>query len=593
MTYKKILLAILLLVASFYSPSMVLAKSDVHKKTEIIIKFPNYPDRYKLLKKAGFTLESLRELKSLQMVVTTATKAQKKKLTKLGLSFTENKPITIKPLTTAKSKTSQKSNNYMLDLGIYEFWKQGYRGKGVKVAVMDTGIDYRHKDLVIHKGVGIASTKEKIKYNDPIGHGTHVAGIISAKDNKIGAVGVAPEAVIYPVRVFNDNDISYIDDILYGIEWAISNKMDILNMSFGTEEDEEFLRYAIELAYDKGVITVASAGNKHKALNYPAAYPVAIAVGSVNNNFQSSRFSNYGKELDIVAPGENVYSTNLKSTYGVKSGTSMSTPIISGILALMKEAYPKLSWEQRMKFLYDSSIDLGKNGKDDIYGNGLPQVGLLLKQYPPKNYLTNEIPKKQLGSLTGTIRLEKKSKYSIPSIYNYVEAIPSDLQLPPLNAVLFSYKITSSSLPQKRDTQWGYAYEQMFYRPPIKETGNYKIEVYAMASGYEKSFLGESNFYYKKPQDFQLVNTFKNVDSKKIIWNIEAKVGKKAVKDAIVDLQITYPDKTTSVKKVSTKSNGTASVSILKVKKKGTYVVKAKVSKIGFATVTRTYTFKN
>lgn len=249
---------------------------------------------------------------------------------------------------------------------------------------MDTGI-IDHPDLKVNIKGGINFTTSNPKdYVDRQGHGTHVAGIIAAEDNAIGVIGVAPKAEIYAVKVLGDQGHGSFDMIVKGIDWAVDNKMDIISMSLGSSASSTQIHEAVKRAYKKNITVVAAAGNDgdeydDNDMGYPARYPETIAVGSINKYMKRSWFSSDGEELDIMAPGEEIYSTYLKNEYAILSGTSMATPFITGILALLISEHRKSKSkktpidtpEQIREHLIRTADDAGEIGKDNFYGYGI------------------------------------------------------------------------------------------------------------------------------------------------------------------------------------------------------------------------------
>lgn len=260
--------------------------------------------------------------------------------------------------------------------------KLGYTGKGVKIAVVDSGINKNHPDLKIAGGV--SKIADLNTFSDKFGHGTHVAGIIGAQNNSIGTVGVAPDASIYSVRVLSDLGMGDVSDVIAGIQWAIDQKMDIINLSLTTETNSQALQEVVKKAYDKGIVIIAASGNdrantKIKDVLFPARLSSVIAVGSVSPLNKLSYFSNYGPNQELVAPGENIKSTfvDLKTAtqddYFVSEGTSMAAPFVAGTFAQYKEAYPHLSNGQLRATVNRAAVDLGAKGRDNLYGHGLVQ----------------------------------------------------------------------------------------------------------------------------------------------------------------------------------------------------------------------------
>ncbi len=213
-------------------------------------------------------------------------------------------------------------------------------GAGVKVAIIDTGIDIDHPDLAVAGGVNVVGPFRTEKYNDDNGHGTHVAGIVAALNNTIGVVGVAPNAELYAVKAFNRKAIGFDSDIIDGIYLCINNpsgRMDVINMSFGGS-DHASLHEAIQAAYNAGIVMVAAAGNNgitDGKIVYPAKYSETIAVSAINSIDGLAYFSSYGPEIDLAAPGQEINSTWNDGYYKIANGTSMATPHVVGTVALV------------------------------------------------------------------------------------------------------------------------------------------------------------------------------------------------------------------------------------------------------------------
>ncbi|MGG0755963.1 S8 family peptidase [Brevibacillus laterosporus] len=207
------------------------------------------------------------------------------------------------------------------------------QGKGIKVAVIDTGISHSHPDL---KGQvkGKVSVISGAGRNNLGGHGTHVAGTIAAVANNRGIVGIAPQVDLYDVQAFGADGTANISDIIAGLNWAIEQKVDIINMSFGTSEDHPAFHQALRVASRNGIKLVASAGNNGGGLEYPAAYREVIAVGAINQQAKLAEFSARGRGLNTVAPGVGIKSTWLNKEYRTLDGTSMAAAHISGLYAL-------------------------------------------------------------------------------------------------------------------------------------------------------------------------------------------------------------------------------------------------------------------
>ncbi|WP_281246397.1 S8 family peptidase [Desulfoscipio geothermicus] len=177
-------------------------------------------------------------------------------------------------------------------------WPQN-TGQGVKVAVLDTGIDLSHPDLLANIKGGYNAIKPNKSPADDNGHGTHVAGIIAAVNDNIGVVGVAPQAELYAVKVLSANGSGYLSDIIEGLEWCITNNMQVINMSLGTSSEVQSFHDAVIKVYNAGIVMVAAAGNSgpgDNTVEYPAKYEEVIAVSATSDNDAIASFSSRGPD---------------------------------------------------------------------------------------------------------------------------------------------------------------------------------------------------------------------------------------------------------------------------------------------------------
>jgi len=172
----------------------------------------------------------------------------------------------------------------------------------------------------------------------------------------------------------------YVSDVVAGIDWAITKNMDIINMSLGSSSYSSLLEDAVNRAYDKGILLVAAAGNSGTKrttidnVEYPAKFNSVIAVAATDSSNLRAVFSSTGPNVEVSAPGVNIKSTYLNNSYVTMSGTSMATPMVSGDLALLKQANPYLTNIQLRDLLDERVINLGVDGRDSLYGFGLIQA---------------------------------------------------------------------------------------------------------------------------------------------------------------------------------------------------------------------------
>lgn len=287
-------------------------------------------------------------------------------------------------------------------------------GAGVKVAILDSGIDYNHPDLKDNYKGGYNFAYDN---NDPfddgyISHGTHIAGIIGARNNGTGVVGVAPEVSLYAVKVLGGMVMGDLSDILAGMEWAISNKMDVINMSIGNTIDSAAFKDVCDRAYQAGIIVVAASGNAQSNLiEFPAAYDSVIAVSSTNQDDSFSLFSNYAPQNELSAPGAAITSTMRGGGYGVLKGTSQSAAHVTGAAAiLLAKGVADANNDGRRAddvraLLGASAKDLGTPGRDQYFGFGL--VDLEKALIPPA-------PSKWEYSITKTRARHDSQKLEVP-----------------------------------------------------------------------------------------------------------------------------------------------------------------------------------
>jgi subtilisin len=259
------------------------------------------------------------------------------------------------------------------------------RGAGVKVAVLDTGIDYNHADLSPNYYGGFDFVNDD---NDPFDdhrHGTHVAGTIAARDNNSGVVGVAPEAHIYALKVLGADGSGSFSAVIAALQWAVEHGIQITNNSYGSSQDPgSTLREAFDNAAAAGMLHIAAAGNTGTCegtgdnVGYPARYASVMAVAATGPDDESPCFSSTGPDVEISAPGVSINSTVPGGGYQTLSGTSMAAPHVAGTAALIIDngvsdanGDGRVNADDVREILNSTAHDLNTPGRDTWYGFGL------------------------------------------------------------------------------------------------------------------------------------------------------------------------------------------------------------------------------
>ena len=282
----------------------------------------------------------------------------------------------------------------------------------ITVGVIDSGIDYNHEffDGRI-KSYQYDYVDDDGDAMDENGHGTHVAGII---------VDITlPNVKLNAYRVANRKGEAYFDAIVSAIEQAIQDNVDIINISLGAElpsesREEKMLREALEQAIDKDIVVVVAAGNGNAYREgidvgnvWPACYPNVVTVSAIGQDYVIASFSNYGKVIDLCAPGVDINSTYLDNEFFKMSGTSMACPFVSGAAALLLTDDPTMSHSQVVEGLKSIAIDLGEPGVDAYYGYGLVN----LKNWQMHDN-TSELKTESIQILPGKVSVTKLTNVS-------------------------------------------------------------------------------------------------------------------------------------------------------------------------------------
>lgn len=279
-------------------------------------------------------------------------------------------------------------------INAYEAWDITRGTYDVVVGVLDTGIDWNHPDIAANIWTGSDGyhgynfidgnhipMDDNINSYDELGrfvpntytyHGTHVAGVLGAvMNNNQGIAGMA-QVRLMAVKVMNDSGEGTDATVASGIRWAVDNGASIITMSLGVEGPSSTLENAVEYASSRGVVMVAASGNSGSSyVSYPAAYSSVIAVGATDNADRRATFSNFGNNLDIMAPGVQIYSTQGSSGYQYLSGTSTAAPFVAGVAALMLSINPALSPVDVGNVMNATAIDISRTSYDTATGWGI------------------------------------------------------------------------------------------------------------------------------------------------------------------------------------------------------------------------------
>jgi subtilisin family serine protease len=388
---KYIVFASILLVGALIFSLFTLAKAQNFKERKIVVFKGDVDEKVKEALLSNVGAEKIKDLRLVNGKAVWVSKKGEAELLKSGKVLRIDPDIEVYALENVKSKGVKTQPAQVITWNIERVdaeisWGIS-TGDPVKVGVIDTGIDLKHPDLQTNIKGGYNAINPLKSPNDDNGHGTHVAGIIAALNNDIGVIGVGPNIDLYAIKVLNASGSGYLSDVIEGLDWARTNGMHVVNMSLGTSQDIQSFHDAILNAYNAGVTIVAAAGNSGGAVSYPAAYPEVIAVSATDQNNQIASWSSRGPEVDLAAPGVNIYSTYKGQSYATLSGTSMATPHVTGAAALIIDTKKcdlnldsictPAEVQQRLE---QTAIDLGDPGKDYLYGSGLVNVYNALTQ---------------------------------------------------------------------------------------------------------------------------------------------------------------------------------------------------------------------
>jgi subtilisin family serine protease len=368
------------------------------------------------------------------------------------------------------------------DIHAPEAWEYTTGDKGIVVAVIDTGIDYYHPDLAGNvwvnsreiagnglddDGNGFIDDIHGFDFvnndSDPMddhGHGSHISGIIGAvANNQIGVAGVCWQVSLMAVKAFDENGDGQIDTAIQGIRYAIENGAQILNASWGNSQRSSAMEDVLEAAHQAGVIIIAAAGNDNSENPfYPAAYAHVIGVAATDAKDQRTRFSNFGSYVAVAAPGENIYSTLPNNSYDFFSGTSMSTPYVSGVAALVLSRHPEFTNVQ-LENILRNAVDAIPT--DKYIGAGRINAAAAARVNVPLPEVALDLPNTISGEIdiAGTATGDNFESYSLEyglgtnptnwiAFFNSPTPVPSgtlfqNFATPPLNDGTYTFRLTA------------------------------------------------------------------------------------------------------------------------------------------------------
>ncbi len=312
-------------------------------------------------------------------------------------------------------------------------WDSSTSSADIVIAVVDTGVDPDHPDLVSKIITGWNVYDANARFDDVLGHGTQVAGVAAAaSNNALGVTGVAWDSPILAIRVGNDSGLSSSQHIAAGILWAAANGARVINVSFAPLWSDKVVKAAAQSAFHRGCLVIISAGNAG-GMNTAVGFDEALYVGAVTTDNAIATFSDRGPFVDVVAPGTAIRATTFDGDYGMANGTSFAAPIVSGIAALAWSVNPDLRPISIKEAIVSSVVDLGATGKDTTFGNGLVDAAAAVAAAqaafepadttPPAVTVTKPTANQSLSGRS-TVSVSATDRYGVADVVLSIDGVP-------------------------------------------------------------------------------------------------------------------------------------------------------------------------
>lgn len=392
--------------------------------------------------------------------------------------------------------------------------------KKIRVAVLDSGLDYDEDIPFVERKDFLGEEELHPIYQDYTGHGTSVAGLICAKKSDDRITGIAANVDLYAGRILDAENKAPVDRVIEGIEWAIEKKVNIIHMSYGTQEYSEELEEAINKAYNQGILLIAAAGNSGTAaedestVEYPAAFDNVISVGATNVENKKTEISSSGSELDVVAPGDQILSSGAFGGVVVEEGTSVSAAQVTGLAAVLWGKHPDKS-NEFIKGLLVSGANA--EAVDENCGNGIVDYEQSKQNYEKMNKVYCGFKKEGVSEKAAVKRAEESVGENTKTIceeddVNYVNGLwgagdHSDFVINVENIDIVKRGATE---PDNISSMW-----KMVYHPCFHGGGNYFANVQYLV-GFARQLKNAKDDTWMKAPDYLGQMDIFSVDGKKI-----------------------------------------------------------------------------